>query len=130
MRRGLLILICLLMFGFNSHDVWAKANVRRGHLYFQGVCQACHLKVGALVDPKSRTIDDWVAYLSIDRHAVKSSAEKSIHYYLGRSYREQIKDSNKVAKKFLALSENALFQDIRAFFMKHASDYDGPSPCQ
>lgn len=139
-RRFFLVCLCLIFFGAGAKGAGAKdarvgANLRRGNLYFKKVCQACHAQEKVTVDPHARTIEDWVLYLAKDQHGVSqdgvaSKTTGSVRFYMGKTYREQVKASNAVAKKFLSLSEEQIFQDIRAFFMRHASDFDGPNPCQ
>ena len=130
MKSFLLTVCCLIFVGLANSEVWAAANVRRGKLYFQKVCQSCHLKAGVGVDPQSRTIEDWVGYLAQDQHRMEGNVMGSVRYYMGTDYREKIKKNNPVAKKFLRFPEQQIFQDLRAFFMKNGSDYDGPDPCQ
>lgn len=104
-----------------------KASPRRGKAYFQIVCQHCHTTATATTEPKSRTTEEWVLYFTTDRHGPQGD---SVRRYMGQAYRSQIKATNRDVTPILPWQDETVFQDVRAFFMKNASDFDGPDPCQ
>lgn len=109
-------------------DALAKSNPRRGNVYYNQVCNACHKQAGADLQPDSRTIEEWAAYFAVDLHNAGVD-QQSVKHFLSESYRASIATENKAAKKFEKLSEEQLFQDVRAYLLNNASDSDVANPC-
>jgi len=105
----------------------ADGNWKRGRVYYQRVCTACHkAKTGAPVAPNSRTIADWTAYLNADKHA---KGTESLKNYLSTGYRASVKATNKAAEKYADIPDEQLFNDVKAFMLKGAKDGDAPASC-
>lgn len=109
-------------------DAQAKSNPRRGNVYYNQVCNACHKLEGKDIQPNSRTIEDWAVYFAVDQH-INGDGKTSVKHFLSKSYRSSIASENKAAKKFQKLSEEQLFQDVRAYLLNNASDSDVTNPC-
>ena len=120
--------LCLL--GVALHAIGAHAadgDWKRGRVYYQKGCTDCHgAKAGGAIAPNSRSIKDWTAYLSADRHARGKDALKK---YVSREYRASIKGVNKAAEKYADVPDEQLFNDIRSFMLKGAKDGDSPASC-
>lgn len=69
----------------------------------------------------------WASYLQADKHAKGSG---SVKYYLGTTYRESIKATNRAAEKYLDVPEQELYEDVRAFVVRGAKDGDAPTGCR
>ncbi len=125
-----LLLVPLMVFSM----AWATekpGNWKRGRIYYRMVCTACHVNDGGeSLSPADKTIAEWKDYLDADYHTANQNADPSVQYYMGRDYRESIKDTNKAAAKFLDLPEEDLSQDLRAFVVHGAKDSDTPSRCK
>ena len=105
-----------------------EGDWKRGHVYYRMVCTACHVeKAGGAIGPNSRTRAEWTAYLSADKHA---KGTDSLKYFLSKAYREQIKESNRAAAKFISVPEQDLQDDLRAFVLRSAKDGDAPTGCR
>lgn len=113
---------------------WAgdiEANKKRGRVYFKMVCTVCHIQTAAKVfPPNSYTMDEWRAYMDADQHDLTKNTNPSVKYYLSKEYRESVKDTNKAARKFLTLSEEQLYADVREFVISGAKDSDTPASCE
>lgn len=105
----------------------AEGDWKRGRVYYQRVCTACHkAKTGAPVAPNSRTIADWTAYLNADKHA---KGTESLKKYVSKEYRASIKATNKAAEKYADIPDEQLLNDVKAFMLKGAKDGDSPASC-
>lgn len=100
---------------------------KRGRIYYRSVCTSCHvaLPVGQ-INPSSKTMADWKAYLQADKHA---KGKDSVKQYVSKSYRDSIKSANKAAEKFADVPEQDLLEDVKAFLIKGAKDGDAPASC-
>ena len=103
------------------------ADWKRGRLYYRSVCTACHTAspIGA-VSPSTKSKADWAAYMLTDKHA---KGKEAVSKYVGKAYRDSIKDSNKTAAKFSDAPDKELMEDIKAFLLKGAKDGDAPASC-
>ncbi len=106
------------------------ANWKRGRVYFRMVCTGCHSEMlGSPIAPNSRTIAEWTAYMDANKHDASGKTKPAVSDYTSTEYRESVKDSNKAAKKFLKMSDDALFADVKAFVVYGAKDSDTPASC-
>ncbi len=107
-----------------------EPNWKRGRVYFRMVCTGCHAEMtGSPIPPNSRTIAEWTAYMDANKHDATGKSKPSIMDYVSQEYRESVKDSNKAAKKFLKLSDDELYADVKAFVVSGAKDSDTPASC-
>jgi len=122
--------LCLII---AAQTVWAsdvRPNKRRGQVYYRMVCTECHVTAtGKPIAPMDQTMDEWRQYLDTDKHDATGATNPSARFYMSRAYREEIKDSNKAAKKFLKLQDDQIYQDVRAFVISGAKDSDTPASC-
>ncbi len=117
-------------FNFSVFAADVKANKKRGQVYFRMVCTDCHKKeAGRAIPPSGETMAQWRKYFDADRHAKSGNANDSVRYYTSLEFRESIQDSNKAAKKFLTLSHEQLYADVRKFVITGAKDSDTPASC-
>jgi hypothetical protein len=101
---------------------------KRGHVYYRMVCTECHKSQPCgVIGPNTRTRAEWVAYMQADKHA---KGKDSLKFYVGKSYRASIADSNKAAAKFLDVPEQELYEDLKAFVARSAKDGDAPTGCR
>lgn len=100
---------------------------KRGRVYYRSVCTSCHVAnpVGS-INPSTKTMADWAAYLKADKHA---KGKDSVSQYISKAYREKIRSSNKAAEKFADVPDQELAGDIGAFLKKGAKDGDSPASC-
>jgi cytochrome c5 len=119
------VLMALLGASFSAHAY--DADWKRGRLYYRGVCTACHTAspIGA-VSPSTKSKADWTAYMLTDKHA---KGKESVSKYVGKAYRDSIKDNNKTAAKFSDTPDKELIEDIKSFLIKGAKDGDAPASC-
>lgn len=103
------------------------ADWKRGRIYYRSVCTSCHvaLPIGQ-INPSGKTMADWTAYLSADKHA---KGKDTVKQYVSKSYRASIKSANKAAEKFAEVPDQELLDDIKAFLIKGAKDGDAPASC-
>lgn len=120
--------LCLLGCSlFVSAASGADADWKRGRVYYQHVCTACHKeKAGGVIAPNTRTIADWTAYLKAEKHA---KGTEPLNKYTSKAYRASIQATNKAAAKYIDVPEQQLFDDIKAFMLKGAKDGDAPASC-
>jgi len=105
----------------------AEGNWKRGRVYYQYVCTACHKeKAGGAIAPNTRTIAEWTAYLKANKHA---KGTEPLEKYASKAYRTSIQATNKAAAKYIDVPEQQLFEDIKAFMLKGAKDGDSPASC-
>jgi cytochrome c551/c552 len=126
MQKPLLssILVCLL--GAPLVSQGADADWKRGRVYYRMVCTACHVEKASAIAPSTKTMAEWNAYLLADKHA---KGKDSVKYYLSKKYRDSVKATNKAAEKYADVSEQDLFEDLKAFVIKGAKDGDSPASC-
>ena len=100
---------------------------KRGRVYYQGVCTPCHrITKPEGIPANAYTKAEWTSYLSTDKH---NAGKDSVSQYLSVNYRGEIKDKNKVADKFIAVPDQNLLQDVKAFVINGAKDGDAPAGC-
>jgi cytochrome c5 len=104
-----------------------EPNWKRGRIYYRSVCTSCHTAspIGQ-INPSSRTMAEWTAYLVADRHA---NGKDSVKQYIGKAYRASIKSGNKAAEKFADVPDQELFDDIKGFLLRSAKDGASPASC-
>lgn len=135
MKKHLLLTagLAMVVAGMISVDMAAaagKGNWKRGRVYFRMVCTECHVEMTrSSVAPNTRTIAEWTAYMDANKHDASGKTKPMVTDYISKEYRESVKDSNKAAKKFLKLSDDALFEDVKAFLEHGAKDSDTPASC-
>ena len=120
--------LCLLGCGLLASTAnAADGDWKRGRVYYQRVCTACHTaKAGGAIAPNTSTIADWTIYLNADKHA---KGKESLQQYASKGYRASIKATNKAAEKYADVPDEQLFNDIKAFMLKGAKDGDSPASC-
>ena len=100
---------------------------KRGRVYYQRVCTACHTaQAGGAISPNTRTMAEWTAYLNADKHA---KGKESLKKYLSKEYRDSVKATNKAAERYADLPEEQLFNDVKASMLRGAKDGDSPASC-
>lgn len=105
-----------------------EGDWKRGHVYYRMVCTDCHKTQSCgVIGPNTRTRGEWATYLQADRHAKGKDSLKS---YLSKSYRASIAATNKAAAKFSDVSDQDLYEDIKAFVTRSAKDGDAPTGCR
>ena len=121
-----------LMSSFNV-DAEDKPNKKRGQVYFKMVCTVCHMKIAGLsIPPADYTMEQWAVYFDADNHDKTGKTGKTnnkVSYYVSTEYRESIRDTNKAAKRFMKLSNEQLYADVRKFSVNGAKDSDTPATC-
>ncbi len=105
-----------------------EGNWKRGRVYYQGVCTPCHKATTKPegIPANSYTIAEWNAYFAADKHA---GGKETLSQYISQAYRTKIKSDNKVADKFLPVSDKDLFEDVKAFAVNGAKDGGAPAGC-
>lgn len=107
-----------------------KANQKRGRVYFKMVCTVCHIQTAVkTIPPSSRTMAEWRAYFDANKHDATGKTQPEVRYYVSQEYRVSIQDKNKAAKKFLKLSNEQIYADVREFAVSGAKDSDTPASC-
>ncbi len=107
-----------------------QANKKRGRVYFKMVCTVCHIQTAVkTIPPSSRSMAEWRSYFDANQHDTTGKTEPTVSYYTSQEYRTSIQDQNKAAKKFLKLSEEQIFADVREFAISGAKDSDTPASC-
>ena len=110
--------------------VFAEGDPRLGRLYYRSICTDCHVaQIGNGIPPNDRTIAEWRNYLSDDRHAPGSAFESRVSDYTSQAHRESIKEHNLVAQRFLSVSDEQMFANVRAWLVSSAKDSDRPAGC-
>ncbi|OGT88212.1 MAG: hypothetical protein A2514_01085 [Gammaproteobacteria bacterium RIFOXYD12_FULL_61_37] len=102
------------------------ADWKRGRVYFRGVCTTCHTAQGGAIHPNVRVMEEWTNYLKDDKHA---GGKDTVSQYIGKAYRDSIKDGNKAAEKFADVPDQELLEDIKSFLLKSAKDGESPASC-
>ena len=120
-------LILTSSFGAFAAD---KPNKKRGQVYFKMVCNVCHMSTAErTIPPAIYTMEYWGTYFDADAHDKTGKTNAKISYYLSTEYRKSISDTNKAAKRFMKLSNEQLFADVRKFAVNGAKDSDTPATC-
>ncbi len=111
---------------FAADDGW-----KVGRVYARMVCTDCHkATAGRVISPNERTKAEWQAYFDADRHDPSGRSEASVKFYASVAYRQQIKNDNAAAAKFLDRADAEMMADVVAFFIRGAKDSDTPATCQ
>jgi hypothetical protein len=120
-------LILTSSFGAFAAD---KPNKKRGQVYFKMVCTVCHMSTAErTIPPADYTMEYWDAYFDADAHDKSGKTNAKVSYYVSTEYRESIKDTNKAARRFMKVSNEQLFADVRKFAVSGAKDSDTPATC-
>ena len=136
--QKVLITSVVALYGLGmAHSLYAASaepNKRRGKVYFRMVCTSCHkAEAGRAIAPNSRTMAQWRVYFKNNVHASKKKFKQpernKVSYFVSTKYRASIKDTNKAAKRFLALPNQQLYADVREFVVNGAKDSDTPARC-
>ena len=119
--------IFLTLLGTSFSAAAYDADWKRGRIYYRSVCTSCHVAspVGG-INPSSKTKAEWTAYLQADKHA---KGKDTVGQYVGKAYRNSIKNANKAAEKYADVPDSELADDIKAFLLKGAKDGDAPASC-
>jgi mono/diheme cytochrome c family protein len=127
LRKSLPVAALFTLLGASFSAQAYDADWKRGRLYYRSVCTTCHTAapIGA-ISPSTKTKADWTAYILTDKHA---KGKEAVSKYVGKAYRDSIKDSNKTAAKFADTPDKELMEDIKAFLLKGAKDGDAPASC-
>ncbi len=121
------LLLCVLGAPFATAS--ADGDWKRGRVYYQMVCTACHKEPaggGKAIAPTSKTKAEWAAYIQADKHAKGKDSLKS---YVSKEYRAKVKGTNKAAEKYADVPDADLMNDIKAVVIKGAKDGDSPAGC-
>lgn len=103
------------------------ADWKRGRVYYRGVCTTCHTAQGGTpIGPNTRTMEEWSNYLKADKHA---AGKDTVSQYVGKAYRDSVKETNKAAEKFADVPDQELLEDIKSFLLKSAKDGESPASC-
>ena len=122
-----LSLVLTTSFGTYAAD---KPNKKRGQVYFKMVCTVCHKDTaGRSIPPADYSMEQWAAYFDADSHDKSGKTNNKVSYYASTEYRESISDHNKAAKRFMKLSNEQLYADVRKFAVNGAKDSDTPATC-
>ena len=136
--QQLLITSIIALYGMGmTYDLFAASaepNKRRGKVYFRMVCTACHkTEAGRLIPPNGRTMAHWRVYFKKNVHSPKKKfkqpARNKVSYFVSKKFRMSIKDTNKAAKRFMPLSNEQIYKDVREFVVNGAKDSDTPASC-
>lgn len=125
--KAVLAVLTLGLLGLSLPASAYDADWKRGRIYYRSVCTSCHVAspVGQ-VNPSGKTMADWKAYMSADKHA---KGKDTVTQYVSKAYRASIKSANKAAEKFADVPDQELLDDIKAFLIKGAKDGDAPASC-
>ncbi|MBL4826645.1 MAG: hypothetical protein JKY66_02835 [Spongiibacteraceae bacterium] len=130
MKRNIIIVATTCLFCLAALNVYAEVNWRRGSLYFEQVCNACHQQAGQSIAPDSRTKAEWQAYIKADNHSISNNANDRVSYYTIREYRELMEPSIPALVLFFDQQASDILLDISAHLHHHAKDSDMPSSCK
>ena len=123
-------LAMLFTFSFDTFATDPKPNKKRGQVYFKMVCTTCHKDTaGHTIPPSDQTMQQWREYFDAGVHDTSGKTNSVLQYYVSKKYRDSIKEKNKAAKKFINLSSEQLFADVREFAVTGAKDSDTPASC-
>ena len=117
----------LALLGTSLSAAAYDADWKRGRIYYRSVCTSCHVAspVGQ-INPSSKTMAEWSAYMQADKHA---KGKDTVKHYVSTAYRASIKSANKAAEKFAEVPEQELLDDVKAFLIKGAKDGEAPASC-
>jgi len=110
----------------------AKANWKKGRIYYKMVCSECHIQqTGNKFSPADKTKAEWADYFAQNVHAAgNTTVNNTVEYYVSQKYRESVKDTNRAAAKLLKIPDDQLLEDVKAFTIHTAKDSDQPSRCE
>ena len=125
--KSLKPLAAVVLLGASFSATAYDADWKRGRIYYRSVCTSCHvaMPVGS-INPSTRTMAEWSAYLQADKHA---KGKDTVKQYVSKTYRASIKSANKAAEKFAEVPDQELLDDIKAFVIKGAKDGEAPASC-
>ncbi len=129
LRIALPLLACT---GFVAAPVAALADgdPRLGRLYFRSICTDCHVaETGSAIAPNQMTIAEWTSYLDADRHDTGGAYEGRVSDFTSQGHRASIQEHNRVAERFLSVSDGQMFANVRAWLVSSAKDSDRPAGC-
>lgn len=76
-----------------------------------------------------KTMGDKVLFVDLRTHSELYALGMVSGVDINIQYRESIASDNAVAKKLAKLSDDQLFQDVRAYLLNNASDSDVANSC-
>lgn len=131
-HKKLITMLVVMLLGISSVAEAAKANWKKGRIYYRMVCTECHAEQAKRkISPAEKTRAEWEDYFQKNIHGSQDAAEKHpVSYYVSREYRESIKDTNRAAAKLLKIPDDQLLEDVKAFVIHTAKDSDQPSRCE
>ena len=122
--------MCFLLVTCSGAFAADKPNKKRGQVYFKMVCTVCHKDTAnRSIPPADYTMAQWEQYFKANLHDKTGKTNNKVSYYVSKEYRESIKDTNKAAKRFLKLTNDQVFADVRKFAITGAKDSDTPATC-
>ena len=99
----------LVLLGTSFSASAYDADWKRGRIYYRAVCTSCHVASPAgTINPSSKTMAEWNAYIKADKHA---KGKDTLKQYVSKSYRASIKSANKAAEKFAEVPDQDLLED-------------------
>jgi hypothetical protein len=106
-------------------------NPKRGQVYYRAVCTGCHeLQRGESVPPMALTMQQWRDYFAGGDHAGLNGESHPVRYFMSRAYRQSVQHKNEVVRVFIAIPDQDLLDDVRAFAISRAKDSDNPGSCK
>jgi len=88
-KTAVTFLAAILALGFAGSSLAGEPNKRRGQVYFKMVCTQCHVQTAEkTIPPNARSMAEWDAYMSADRHDSSGSSEPTVSFYTSSAYRE------------------------------------------
>jgi len=103
------------------------ADWKRGRIYYRAICSACHATTPAgVVQPNSRTMAEWSAYLKADKH---DKGKEPVMKYFSKEYLDSVKATNRAAERFASVPSEQLFKDVELFLRRSAKDGAAPASC-
>ena len=130
--KKFIIGLVVVLLGFSTVAEAAKANWKKGRIYYRMVCTVCHAEQErGKISPAEFTKAEWADYFEKNIHGPQdASPAHPVSYFVSSEYRESIKNTNRAAKKMLKVPEENLLEDVKAFVIHGAKDSDQPSRCE
>ena len=131
-HKKIIAILIIALLGISTVAEAAKANWKKGRIYYRMVCTSCHAdQESGKVSPAAYTKAEWADYFEKNIHGPQDvSPAHPVSYFVSSEYRESIKDTNRAAKKMLKVPEEDLLEDVKAFVIHGAKDSDQPSRCE
>ena len=132
LHKNVIAILIIALLGILTVAEAAKANWKKGRIYYRMVCTSCHAEQErGKISPAAYTKAEWADYFEKNIHGPQdASPAHPVSYFVSSEYRESIKDTNRAAKKMLKVPEEQLLEDVKAFVVHGAKDSDQPSRCE